>query len=138
MPARDIAHHTVKTALLKDGWLITDDPLFIRFGDSKIYIDLAADKVITAERNGQKIAVEIKSFLSDSPLTEFHAALGQFINYRIVLEEEELSRLLYLAVPLETYYSFFPTRLVQTVMQRHQLKLVVYTSDPEEICQWIS
>lgn len=30
MPARDIFHPSVKTALQKDGWKITDDPLFIR------------------------------------------------------------------------------------------------------------
>jgi XisH protein len=138
MPARDIAHQTVKTALIKDDWQITDDPLFIRFGDSKIYIDLGAEKVITAEKNGRKIAVEVKSFLGDSPLTEFHAALGQFLNYRIILEEEEPNRVLYLGIPLEVYHSFFQTRLAQTVIQRHQLKLAIYNSEQEEICQWIN
>jgi hypothetical protein len=27
MPAKDIYHETVKNALIKDGWTITDDPL---------------------------------------------------------------------------------------------------------------
>ncbi len=39
MPARDIFHHSVKTALQKDGWKITDDPLFIRCVDVELYID---------------------------------------------------------------------------------------------------
>ncbi|WP_365670039.1 element excision factor XisH family protein [Okeania sp. SIO3I5] len=34
-----------------------------------------------AEKDGQTIAVEIKSFLSMSFLAEFHTALGQFLNY---------------------------------------------------------
>jgi hypothetical protein len=46
-------------------------------------IDLAAEKLIAAEREGEKIAVEVKSFLErSSAISEFHTALGQFINYR--------------------------------------------------------
>ncbi|MEN8220998.1 MAG: element excision factor XisH family protein [Pseudomonadota bacterium] len=33
-------------------------PLFIRFDESKLYIDLGAEKIIAAEKKGQKIAVE--------------------------------------------------------------------------------
>lgn len=29
MPSRDIFHDTVKHALIKEGWTITHDPLFI-------------------------------------------------------------------------------------------------------------
>jgi hypothetical protein len=31
MPAKDKYHEAVKTALIKDGWTITDDPLHIPF-----------------------------------------------------------------------------------------------------------
>jgi hypothetical protein len=31
MPARDIYHDTVKNALLKDSWTITDDPLHLKW-----------------------------------------------------------------------------------------------------------
>ena len=107
MAAKDIFHDAVKRALEKEGWLITDDPLFLRFGGLHMYIDLGAEKVLAAERNQEKIAVEVKSFVTPSTTTEFSTALGQYLKYQLVLEEEQFERLLYLAVPLDTYYSFF-------------------------------
>jgi len=38
---------------------------------------------------------------------DFHLALGQFLNYRMTLEKNEPDRVLYLAVPLDAYQSFF-------------------------------
>jgi hypothetical protein len=32
MPAKDFFHNAVRTALIKDGWTITDDPLKIEVG----------------------------------------------------------------------------------------------------------
>jgi hypothetical protein len=43
-------------------------------------IDLGAEKILAAERGEEKIAVEIKSFISSSNISEFHTALGQFLN----------------------------------------------------------
>ncbi len=63
MPAKDIFHDAVKNALLKDEWLVTDEQFYIRSGGVEIYIDIGAEKVIAAERDGEKIAVEVKSFL---------------------------------------------------------------------------
>lgn len=79
MSAKDIYHNVVKTALEKDGWNITADPLIMKFGEVDLFIDLGAEKVISAEKNGEKIAVEIKSFAGTSLVSEFHSALGQFI-----------------------------------------------------------
>ena len=63
MSAKDKFHDAVKQGLEKDGWKITHDPLRIEFGEEdKIQIDLGAEKVLGAEKSGQKIAVEIKSF----------------------------------------------------------------------------
>ncbi len=79
-------HDVVKVALIKDGWEITADPLTLKFSTRyKLQIDLAADALVAAQKANQFIAVEIKSFLSPSTVSEFHAALGQFINYRIAL-----------------------------------------------------
>jgi Holliday junction resolvase-like predicted endonuclease len=98
--AKDIFHDAVKTALQKDGWQITHDPYRLRYGIADVYIDLAAEGAIAAEKEGRKIAVEVKSFVSGSTISEFHTALGQFLNYRIALEgSEEPNRMLYLAVP---------------------------------------
>jgi hypothetical protein len=83
MSAKDIFHEVVKRALQKDGWQITHDPLSLSVGGVNMSIDLAAERLIAAEREGEKIAIEIKSFLErSSAISEFHTALGQFINYR--------------------------------------------------------
>ncbi|MCP2732308.1 XisH family protein [Symplocastrum sp. BBK-W-15] len=82
MPAKDLFHNTVKTSIEKDGWEITDENLFIKVEDIDFYIDLAAERILAAEKTGKKIAIEIKSFLGASDVTEFHLALGQFLNYR--------------------------------------------------------
>ena len=66
MPAKDTYRHAVKNSLLKDGWTITADPYFIKYEDADLYADLAAEKPIAAERQGQKIVVEIKSFIGRS------------------------------------------------------------------------
>ena len=64
-------------------------------------IDLGAQTLIAAENGQEKIAVEIKSFLPQaSAISEFHTALGQYINYRFALKTEEPERTLYLAVPV--------------------------------------
>lgn len=87
IPAKDKFHDAVRHGLEKEGWQITHEPLRIQFGEEdKIQIDLGAEKVLGAEKSGQKIAVEIKSFLIDSAVFDFHLALGQFLNYRLVLD----------------------------------------------------
>ncbi len=68
MPARDIFHQQVKHALEKDGWQITHDPYWIKLmgSDMNAYADLAAERILAAEKGNEKIAVEIKSFLGTS------------------------------------------------------------------------
>jgi hypothetical protein len=62
MPAKDRYHQTVKNALIKDGWTITNDPLHLRWGNKDMYVDLGAERLFSAEKEGQRIAVEIKTF----------------------------------------------------------------------------
>lgn len=83
MPAYDTFHDVVKNGLIKDGWTITRDPYPLEYGGKDLYIDLGAEKMIAAERGNQLIAVEIRSFLGPSVITEYHIALGQFLNYRM-------------------------------------------------------
>ena len=139
MSAKDKFHDTVKQGLEKDGWAITHDPLRIDFGEEdKIQIDLGAEKVLGAEKSGRKIAVEIKSFLSDSAVFDFHLALGQFLNYRLVLEATEPERILYLAVPIYAHQSFFYRDLPQTAIKKYQIKLMVYNPINQGDIQWIN
>jgi hypothetical protein len=136
MPAKDIFHETVKKALLKEGWTITDDPLMIEFGGVNLYVDLGAAKVIAAEKAGQQIAVEIKSFLSKSFISEFHHAVGQFMDYRLVLSKKDPERILYLAIPDDTYKSYFFLEFTQAAIESFQLKFLVYDIEQEVIVKW--
>jgi hypothetical protein len=134
--ARDLFHKAVRSALLKEQWDITADPLKIKIDGVKLEIDLAADKVLAAEKSGRKIAIEIKSFLNNSTITDFHGALGQFLNYRLGLQMTDSDRVLYLAVPEDTFDSFFQERFVQEAIKLYQLRLLVYDSDKEVIVLW--
>mgnify|MGYP003446278964 CR=1 FL=1 len=138
MAARDLFHDAVKVALQKENWVITDDPLKMEAGGAKFEIDLGAERLLAAERAGEKIAVEIKTFLSDSPITDYHAALGQFLNYRLVLELKDPDRRLYLAIPVAVHEAFFQREFLQISVERYQINRIVYDPLNEVILQWIS
>jgi hypothetical protein len=97
---------------------------------------LGAEKIIGAEKGEEKIAVEIKSFISSSNISEFHTALGQFLNYRLALKDQQPNRFLYLAVPLGAYQAFFNLPFVETAIEYFQLSLVVYDPNHEVIVTW--
>jgi XisH protein len=138
MAARDLFHTAVKVALQKENWVITDDPLKIEVGGAKFEIDLGAERLLAAEREGMQIAVEIKTFLSDSLITDYHAALGQFLNYRLALELSDPDRKLYLAVPAAVHEAFFQREFLQISVERYQIYRIVYDLAKEVIVQWIS
>ncbi|MGI2906602.1 XisH family protein [Tolypothrix sp. VBCCA 56010] len=138
MSAKDIFHDIVKAALQKDGWIVNKDPLYLRLGDDQIRIDLGAERLIIAEREKEQIAVEVKSFLAPSALTEFHTALGQFLNYRAVLQVKQPHRKLYLAVSVDIYQSFFRRDLPQLSIQLYELKIIIFDPVAEVIVQWIN
>ena len=99
--ARDLYHALVRQALERDGWRITHDPLALKYGEqTNLYVDLGADSPLAAEKEGHQIAVEIKSFLSPSPMSELEKALGQFSFYRFLIARQYPGRILYLALPL--------------------------------------
>jgi XisH protein len=112
------------------------DPYEMSVGDVDFEIDLAAE-MLAAQRAEEKIAVEIKSFIGSSKVSDFHTALGQLINYQFALEEFEPERKLFLAVPESIYNTFFQRRFIKSVIERTQIKLVVYDEKQEVIIQWL-
>ncbi len=136
MPAKDIYHDIVKNALIKDGWTITDDPLRLKWGNSLLYVDLGAEQILTATKEHQKIAVEIKSFTSPSNIAALENALGQYILYRNILEETEPDRTLYLAIAEEVFETVFEEAIGQIVVRKNRLKLIVFSKNEEVIVGW--
>ncbi len=138
MPARDIHHNQVKKALIKDGWTITADPYTIRYEDAELFADLAAEKLIAAERNKQKIIVEVKSFLSPSPIRDFQTALGQYILYRNLMTLTEPEYRIYLAIKESVYKQFFKRKSIQAVLEQNNIFIIVVDTDREIIIRWIN
>jgi hypothetical protein len=134
--SKDVFHEAVKLALQKDGWIITHDPLHIESMGFNVLIDLGAERVIGAEKNGEKIAVEVKSFISSSGVSQFHIALGQFLNYKDALNDEYPERKLFLAIPVEAYETTFRIPFVQRAVERYNLELLVYDPLQEVIVTW--
>jgi hypothetical protein len=135
--AKDIFHDLVRDGLEKEGWTITDDPYRIELEKVNFQVDLAAEKIIAAQKDNQKIAVEIKSFLNPSAVTDFYGALGQFLSYRLVLRTIEPERLLFLAIPLDAYEDFFQSTFAQLAINEYQLKLIIYDSEQGGLTKWI-
>ncbi|MFM7220933.1 MAG: XisH family protein [Nodosilinea sp.] len=138
MPKLDIIHNSVKNALTKDGWLITDDPYIIQYRRTTLYADLGAERPIAAERNGQKLVVEVKSFIGASKIQDLKEALGQYDIYRYLLEETAPDRKLYIAISKVAYNTFFTQDVTQLILNRHQLPIIVVDLGTEEIMQWIN
>lgn len=136
MPARDIFHYQARHAFENDGWIITHDQLFLQSGGAEMYIDLGAEHLIAAQKDVRRIAVEVKSFVAPSVISEFHTAVGQYIDYRIALEDEDPERELYLAVPADTYTSFFQLPFTQRVITRNHIRVVVFDVTQEVLVSW--
>lgn len=138
MPAKDLFHSHVVNALKREGWTITDDPLSIKWMGRTLQIDLGAERVIAAVKGAEQIAVEIKSFISPSPIEDLRDAVGQFLLYVVALEGAQSPRTLYLAIRDDVYEEVFALPEGQALCAKAQLKLIVFNADREEIVQWIS
>jgi hypothetical protein len=137
MPARDRYHDCVRNALIKDGWVVTHDPLRLSLGSKDVYVDLGAEQLLAAEKGGRSIAVEIKSFLGESEIDDLEKALGQFALYRSVLAVNHPSWTLFLAVPTHALRDVFDEPIGRLVIQDHSLKILGFDPDNEVITRWI-
>lgn len=137
MPARDLYHDPVRSALGKDGWTITDDPFTMEFDETNLFADLAAEKLLSAEKANRRIVVEIKVFTGPSRIADLEFALGQYGLYRTVLKRVSPDRKLFMAIAEDIYEDFFVRDAVRAVVEDHQIKLLVFRPEDEEIVQWI-
>lgn len=112
MSRRDTYHEHVKHALVKDGWQITHDPFPITYEGTSLSTDLGAKKAVQLDEQLiaiEVIAVEVKDFDRLGMMSEFEKALGQYRLYRALLDQDEPSRTLFLAVRQEVWGDFFST-----------------------------
>ncbi len=137
MPKLDIYHETVKSALKKDGWRITNDPFVLQIGKKRLFADLGAERLISAEKGLKKVVVEIKSFVGLSDVQDLEQALGQYVLYRQILDQMEPDRSLYLAITTKTFKNVFEVEIGQLLLANQIVRLIVFDPESEVITQWI-
>jgi len=136
--AKDVIHDPVKNALIKNGWAIIAEHFHVAYEELDIFADLVAERQpVVAEKDGQKIIVEIKSFAGRSFIREFQQAIGQYELYLEMIELAGLDYELYLAVSNYVYETFFQRKGTSIIVQRKQIKFVVVDIKQEEIITWI-
>ncbi len=136
MPAKDTYHDAARNALVKDGWSITDDPFPMTWGENVMYVDFAAEQLLAAQRSNRRIAVEVKSFLGKSFMTDLERALGQFVLYRAVLARREPDRELLLAIPFDVA-AIFKEPLGQLLVESNLVRAIIFDPVEEVITRWI-
>ena len=137
MPALDKFQLAVHNALQKDGWTITNEPLSLRYEGQDVYIDLAAERLLSAEKGTRKIAVEIKTFTGRSQMADLHQAVGQYLVYQSVLNQMEPERELYLAVTEVVYQGVFTEAIGALVLHERINRIFTFDPEQEEIVRWL-
>ena len=138
MSRKDTYHELVKQALSRAGWTITHDQYTFFNSQPQLSTDLGAERLIAAERGAEKIAIEIKSFLQMSQVTDLERAIGQYTLYLWHLEAQEPDRTLYVAVPTHAYDGIFSTPVGRMTRQRLAMKLIVFDVLGKGDLQWIT
>lgn len=139
MSRRDDFHYPVRRALEKEGWAITHDPVTLYFMDVRLKADLGGVRYIAAQKEGGKIAVEVKDFDGASYANDLQKMIGQMQLYQWALDEQEPDRKLFLAISQQVY----DTRVqnvksaLHAVVMRQRINLIVFDSSQEVILQWI-
>jgi hypothetical protein len=89
-------------------------------------IDLGAEKLVCAEKETQKIAIEVKSFLNRSLTYDFHAAYGQFRIYRRGIQKIDPERVLYLAIAEDVYTELQSRIFYVELIEEENIKLLIF------------
>ncbi len=136
MPAKDLHHQIVRTALEKDGWRITHDPYHMAWRGRDVFIDLGAE-MIAAEQGNARIAVEVKSFTARSEITELERAIGQYVLYQKILQRKDANRMLFLAVPNTILINLFEDSFGELLLEDHSLRVLGFDVQEHEVTKWI-
>ena len=82
--------------------------------------------MLIAEKENQKIAIEIKSFVGTSEVEDLKNALGQYVLYEKIIKRQLLDRTLYLAIREATYNNLFRQEIGQILLEEKTLKLIIF------------
>lgn len=129
--AKDLYHEMVRIALENEGWKVTDDPYYLKDKPLKINyeIDLAAERLLIAEKENEKIAIEVKSFLRASLANEFHGVFGQYLIYQAGLLRLEPERKLFLAIPQSAYLKLQEYLFLLELINEFKVNLIIFDEE---------
>jgi hypothetical protein len=140
MPQLDKYHYVVRNALIKDGWVIVNDPMRLVLDETYLYVDLEAvnlDPTFMAQYGTSQVAIEVKVLRSLRVTDQLEKAIGQYIIYRSLLQLRNPTHQCYLAVSDEDYQSYMRGSDFQYVLSSNQIHLLIFDHEQEEIVQWI-
>ena len=102
-------------------------------------VDLGAERYFAAERDGRKIAVEVKDFDRRAMSSELEKMIGQLLLYQWALEEYSPERDLYLAVSKAVYDDYIKKEKTafHAIVARLSINLIICDHVQEVILQWI-
>ena len=103
----------------------------------QIFIDLGAERVFGAEKDDERIAVEVKTFGNPSFITALYEAVGKYVVYRKALRLEESDRTLYLAMPEDVYIRYSAEPLFVGTLEDENVNVILFETDIEKITKWI-
>src|SRR5206468_9825470 len=109
-----------------DGVRMTHETYRVGVCRKNLFVDLGVEKIIAADRDGKRIAVEVKSFEGQSEVHDLEEALGQYLLYLVFLRAQEPDRQLYLAIPGEVWQNLFEEPIGQGLLAEYKLRLLVF------------
>jgi hypothetical protein len=136
--AVDSCEPEVIAALEKQGWRVKEKPMALRAGRRNVYADLRVSR-LTEDFEEMRIVVEVKCF--DDPkhdLQELYGALGQYLVYRVALENNPDYSPLYLSIPNEAYQRLDRVYRIERLLQRERINIVIIDIVRMEVVQWIT
>lgn len=116
--ADDLVLPNLRESLMKDGWTLRPKGPTIRTRSKYYLTDVAAEK------EGQKIIVEVKSWRSASFNPGWFRAFGQDLTYQEAIIAEQLNYKLYLAVPENIYNQHFGNPFIQSLVAKYLINLL--------------
>ncbi len=109
----------------------------LTFGEQNLFVDLGAEAPVAAEKQGRKIAVEIKSFLSLSAVTDLERAIGKYTLYGFLMARQDPDRTIFLAITADVYEEVFEVKGARDLIPGMGLRIMVFDLKTESVVKWI-
>ena len=69
----------------------------------------------------------------------FHEAIGQYLDYKSALADNEPDRTVYLAIPEDAFYNdLFQGTFIQKRLKEESINLIVFDISQNTITKWIN